>query len=101
MSVTTETQTALAPAAPRALVPLPRHDFGSNLPAFPPNALLDAAAPHTRGPLIFGLLIFIVFVLGFRQWSGGTAARLARICTSKTVSRGFCSRPSATTGPSR
>jgi HlyD family secretion protein len=65
MSVTTETQTALAPVAPRALAPLPRHDFGANLPPFPPHPLLDAAAPHTRAPLIFGLLVFVVFVLGF------------------------------------
>src|SRR3954470_8372181 len=70
MSMTTETQTALAPAAPRALAPLPRHDFGSNLPPFPPHPLLDTAAPLTRGPLIFGLLIFIVFVLGFAAWAG-------------------------------
>src|SRR4051794_10061729 len=70
MSVTTETQTALAPAAPRALAPLPKHNFGSNLPPFPPHPLLDAAAPHTRTPLIFGLLVFVVFVLGFAAWAG-------------------------------
>ncbi len=33
--------------------------------------------------------------------SGATARRLASSSTSKTASRGFCSRPSATTGPSR
>src|SRR3954451_9978539 len=70
MSVTTETQTALAPVAPRALAPLPRHDFGSNLPPFPSHPLLDAAAPRTRGPLIFGLLVFVVFVVGFAVWAG-------------------------------
>src|SRR3954453_14592643 len=70
MSVTTEAQTALASAAPRALAPLPRHDFGANLPPFPPHPLLDTAAPRTRAPLIFGLAIFLVFVVGFAVWAG-------------------------------
>ncbi len=70
MSVTVETPTALAAAAPRALAPLPKHDFGGNLPPFPPHPLLDAVAPKTRGPLVFGLVIFIVFVVGFGIWAG-------------------------------
>ena len=40
MSVTTENAAALAPAAPRTLAPLPKHDFGMNLPPFPPHPLL-------------------------------------------------------------
>ena len=70
MSVTTEAQTALAPVAPRALAPLPRHDFGANLPPFPPHPLLDTAAPHTRAPLIFGMVVFLAFVVAFGAWAG-------------------------------
>src|SRR3954468_13072090 len=70
MSVTTETQTALAPVAPRALAPLPKRDFGSNLPPFPPHPLLDAPAPRTRAPVIFGLAVFLLFVVGFALWAG-------------------------------
>ena len=46
-----------------------RHDFGAALPPFPPNALLDAAAPRTRWPVFFGLSVFLVFVVGFGVWS--------------------------------
>ena len=70
MSVTTETQTALAPAAPRSLAPLPKRDFGSNLPPFPAHPLLDAPAPRTRAPVIFGLTVFLLFVVGFAVWAG-------------------------------
>jgi len=70
MSVTTQAQTALAPAAPRTLAPLPRHEFGANLPPFPPHPLLDTMAPRTRVPMIFGLLVFLVFVVGFGVWAG-------------------------------
>ncbi|TDH64475.1 HlyD family type I secretion periplasmic adaptor subunit [Dankookia rubra] len=70
MSVTTETQTALAPAAPRTLAPLPKHDLGTNLPPFPAHPLLDATAPRTSMPLLFGLGVFLVFVVGFGVWAG-------------------------------
>src|SRR4051795_7342163 len=70
MSLTTETQTALAPAAPRTLAPLPKRDFGSNLPPFPAHPLLDAPVPRTRAPVIFGLTVFLIFVVGFAVWAG-------------------------------
>src|SRR3954471_5062050 len=70
MSVTVESQTVLAPAAPRALAPLPKHGFGANLPTFPPHPLLDATAPRTPGPLLFGVIVFVVFVVGFAAWAG-------------------------------
>lgn len=71
MSTTTE----LAPAASRQLTVAPggalarRHDFGNTLPPFPPNALLDASAPRTRFPAVFGVTVFLVFVVGFGAWS--------------------------------
>jgi len=72
MSSTTE----LAPAsAPRQLTVAPgralarRHDFGAALPPFPPHAILDAPAPRTRWPALFGLAVFLVFVVGFGVWS--------------------------------
>ena len=72
MSTTTE----LAPASgPRQLTVAPgralakRHDFGAALPPFPPNAMLDAPAPRTRWPALFGLTVFSVFVVGFGAWS--------------------------------
>lgn len=72
MSSTTE----LAPAsAARQLTVAPgralakRHDFGAALPPFPPNAMLDAPAPRTRWPALFGLSVFLVFVVGFGAWS--------------------------------
>jgi len=70
MSVTTQTQTALPPAAPRALAPLPKHGFGSDLPAFPAHPLLDVPAPRTRMPLLVGLAVFLIFVVGFAAWAG-------------------------------
>ncbi|GAA0605722.1 HlyD family type I secretion periplasmic adaptor subunit [Craurococcus roseus] len=72
MSTTTE----LAPTSgPRQLTVAPgralakRHDFGAALPPFPPNAMLDAPAPRTRWPALFGLTVFSVFVVGFGAWS--------------------------------
>ncbi|MDO9708237.1 HlyD family type I secretion periplasmic adaptor subunit [Paracraurococcus lichenis] len=68
MSVTTNTETALAPAlAPRS-VALARP--GTGLPPIPFHPLLDAPKPRTRAPLLFGLVIFVVFVLGFVAWAG-------------------------------
>jgi HlyD family secretion protein len=62
---------AVVPApSSRALVPLGRRELGSVLPPYPPNLLLDAPAPRTRMPLIFGLVIFLVFVVGFGAWAG-------------------------------
>jgi HlyD family secretion protein len=70
MSVTTNTQTALAPAASRTLAPLSQREPGSSLPAFPSHPLLDATRPRTRGLMIFGLLVFLIFVVGFGAWAG-------------------------------
>jgi HlyD family secretion protein len=70
--MSTESQTLPAPVArpqSRALVPLGRREIGSALPPFPANAVLDAPAPRTRAPMIFGLVIFLVFVVGFGVWS--------------------------------
>jgi HlyD family secretion protein len=60
-------QLTVAPG--RALAPIARRDFGSALPPFPPHALLDAPAPRTRWPALFGLVVFLVFVVGFGVWS--------------------------------
>src|SRR4051812_26756125 len=70
MNATTDTRTALAPAAPRAIAPLPKRDFSVNLPPFPAHPLLDAPAPRTRGPILFGLVVFLIFVVGFAIWAG-------------------------------
>jgi HlyD family secretion protein len=61
-------QLAVAPGRSLA-VPLARRDRGTGLPPFPPNALLDAPAPRTRWPVLFGLVVFLVFVVGFGVWS--------------------------------
>jgi HlyD family secretion protein len=73
---TTGTGAATAPgsrqltvAPGRALSPLSRRDFGAALPPFPSHALLDAPAPRTRWPMLFGLVVFGVFVVGFGVWS--------------------------------
>src|SRR4051794_15349539 len=70
MSASAETPTALTTAAPRAIAPLPKRDFSVNLPPFPAHPLLDAPAPRTRMPLLFGLVVFLVFVVGFAIWAG-------------------------------
>jgi HlyD family secretion protein len=59
----------LTVAPGRALAPISRRDFGTALPSFPPHALLDAPAPRTRWPALFGLTVFSVFVVGFGVWS--------------------------------
>jgi HlyD family secretion protein len=69
MSVTT--QDAKLPAITttgRALAPI-RSDLGGTLPPFPFDPLLDAPAPRTRGAMVFGLLIFLVFVVGGAAWA--------------------------------
>jgi HlyD family secretion protein len=58
-----------------ALSHLPRSTItprgpNSALPSFPPHLLLDAPAPHTRGNLLFGVVILLLFVGGFSAWSG-------------------------------
>ena len=72
MSLTTEAPARpLAPIRPapgRTLVPGSR-DLGANLPAFPFNPLLDAPAPRTRGTMLFGLAIFLIFVVGGAAWA--------------------------------
>ncbi|RAI57274.1 HlyD family type I secretion periplasmic adaptor subunit [Roseicella frigidaeris] len=70
MSATADNATALTPAAPRSLAPVPKNPFGGNLPAFPFNPLLDAPAPRTRVPVLIGLTVFLVFVGGFGIWAG-------------------------------
>jgi len=74
MSTTTELAPATdAPARQLTVAPgralARRHDFGASLPSFPPHALLDAPAPRTRWPAVFGLSVFLVFVVGFGAWS--------------------------------
>ena len=72
---TTELAPAAAPrgqltvAPGRAIGASARRDFGSALPPFPPHALLDATAPRTRWPVLFGSFVFFVFVVGFGIWS--------------------------------
>jgi HlyD family secretion protein len=74
-TTTTELATTEAPprqltvAPGRALAPLARRELGSALPPFPPHALLDAPAPRTRWPALFGSAVFLVFVVGFGAWS--------------------------------
>lgn len=75
MSTTTDVATTDAPgrrltvAPGRALAPIARRDFGAALPPFPPHAVLDAPAPRTRWPVLFGSFVFFVFVVGFGVWS--------------------------------
>ncbi len=62
---------SVALASPgRTLAPLRRHELGSLLPPYPAHPLLDAAAPSTRAPLVFGMAIFLIFVVGFGAWAG-------------------------------
>lgn len=68
MSVTTQDAKLPALAGGRALAPI-RSDFGGSLPHFPFDPLLDAPAPRTRGTMVFGLLIFLVFVVGGAAWA--------------------------------
>jgi HlyD family secretion protein len=58
-------------AAPAVRPPMPygRRELGSPLPPFAPEPLLDAPAPRTRVPVIFGLIVFLLFVGGFGAWS--------------------------------
>ncbi len=67
----TPAPTAGALARPRvgSLAPVARGLGFDGLPQIAPNALLDAPAPRTRGPVIFGSIIFLVFIVGFGAWS--------------------------------
>ena len=67
LATTAPRQLTVAPG--RALAPLARRDFGGALPPFPPHAMLDAPAPRTRWPALFGSVVFLVFVVGFGAWS--------------------------------
>jgi len=63
-------ETAKVPAkTSRALAPIGRRELGSPLPPFAPDPVLDAPAPRTRAPIIFGLCVFLIFVVGFGAWS--------------------------------
>ena len=53
----------------RALAPIGRRELGSPLPPFAPDPVLDAPAPRTRAPMLFGLVVFLLFVVGFGAWS--------------------------------
>jgi HlyD family secretion protein len=68
MSASTETRTALAPTGPGTSLTLQKPLNG--LPSFPFHPLLDAPAPRTRAPMLFGLGVFLVFVVGFGAWAG-------------------------------
>ncbi|MBS0640333.1 MAG: biotin/lipoyl-binding protein, partial [Proteobacteria bacterium] len=48
-----------------------------------PHSLLDAPRPLTRAPLLFGLAVVLVFVVGFGAWS--TLARLAEAALASGV----------------
>ena len=68
--ITTTPPAALpAPAAPRALAPIGRRELGAALPPFPFDPLLDSPAPRTRGTMIFGMIIFLLFVVGGAAWA--------------------------------
>jgi len=60
---------ALATAAMRAMVPATREYPSSHLPPFPANPLLDAPVPRTRAAVVFGAIVFIVFVIGGVGWA--------------------------------
>jgi HlyD family secretion protein len=69
MTIHASTQpSSIAPTFCKSLLPL-CHEPGSALPPFPPNELLDVSVPRTRVPILFGLTIFLVFVVGFGAWS--------------------------------
>jgi HlyD family secretion protein len=73
MSATTDVTTALAPTGPGTRLSLPQAPTG--LPGIPLHPLLDAPAPRTRAPMLVGLGVFLVFVVGFGAWA--TLAPLA------------------------
>ncbi len=53
---------ALVSDSPRTSLAVPR------LP-YPSHPILDAPKPFTRAPLVFGLLVCLVFVVGFGAWA--------------------------------
>lgn len=65
-----EAAKAVVVSPPRVMAPLRRHELGSSLPPYPSHALLDAAAPRTRIPMVAGMLIFLIFIVGFGAWAG-------------------------------
>ncbi len=70
MSVTTQDSKLPALTGARALAPI-RTDLGGGgqLPPFPFDPLLDAPAPRTRGTMIFGMVVFLLFVVGGAAWA--------------------------------
>ncbi|WP_052214297.1 HlyD family type I secretion periplasmic adaptor subunit [Belnapia sp. F-4-1] len=68
MSVTTQDSKLPALTGSRALAPI-RTDLGGTLPPFPFDPLLDAPAPRTRGTMIFGMIVFMFFVVGGAAWA--------------------------------
>jgi HlyD family secretion protein len=52
-----------------SLAPIPRRQGPDGMPALAPDPVLDAPAPRTRGPVLFGSIIFLIFIVGFGAWS--------------------------------
>jgi len=62
----------IAARMPRPLPPIrgaDRRDVGLSIPAFAPDPVLDAPVPRTRTPIVFGLLVFLIFIGGSSAWS--------------------------------
>ncbi|WP_052389340.1 HlyD family type I secretion periplasmic adaptor subunit [Belnapia moabensis] len=68
MSVTTQEPKLPVLTGARALAPI-RTDLGGTLPSFPFDPLLDAPAPRTRGTMLFGMVVFLFFVVGGAAWA--------------------------------
>lgn len=63
-------ETAKVPATTaRALATIGRREIGTLLPYLPADPVLDAPAPRTRAPMLFGILVFLLFVVGFGAWA--------------------------------
>lgn len=59
----------MAPAAGTALAPKKHGGVVLPPPQVPPNPKLDLPHPRTRGPMLLGLVVSLVFVGGFAAWS--------------------------------
>lgn len=57
------------PAAGRSGTLAPLRPGVDGLPAMAPDPVLDAPRPRTGGPVLFGGIIFLVFIVGFGAWS--------------------------------
>lgn len=60
---------AIIPTRSRSLAPLAPLAFGVGMPPMAPDPVLDTTVPRTRGPVLFGSIIFLVFIVGFGAWS--------------------------------